>query len=177
MKIELTPGKYFREGKYYSKRFDQEMEVAVALDAKVSDEYISRCVDTVESFSGKTITELCEAAKRYTLEFIELLKEDAGEDFSFEDEDLPVITEDTPAGEMMQYVQIGELLIDEPEQEGQLYFRFSGGCDWEIEHGFEAAFQDGRLVYAGAYEQVTPSRLGYYINKQGREWNYAISEK
>ena len=77
----------------------------------------------------------------------------------------------------MQYVRIGELLIDEPEQEGKLYFRFSGGCDWEIEHGFEAAFQDGRLVYVGAYEQVTPSRLGYYINKQGREWNYAISEK
>lgn len=174
MKIELTEGKYFREGKYFSKRFDCEMTVAVDLEAAVSDEYISRCADAAENFSEETIAELCEAAKRYALAFIREYREDMGDDFSFEEEELPEITEDTPASEMMQYFRLGELIIDEPEQEGQLYFRFSGGCDWEIEHGFEAAFQDGKLVYVGSFDDVKPYRLDYYVNDKGREWNYAI---
>ena len=37
MKIELTPDEYFREGKYFSKRFDRERTVSVDLDNEVSD--------------------------------------------------------------------------------------------------------------------------------------------
>lgn len=173
MKIELTPGDYFREGKYFSRRFERELDVSVDLNATVSDEYIERCVDAVENFSDDTVTELCEAAKRYCLAFFELCKEDGDEAFA---DGLPPVTADTPAREMMQYFDLGELSIDEPKDEGQLYFRFSGSCDWEIEHGFEAVFQNGRLVYAGSFEDVSPSRLGYFIEKQGREFNYAIKD-
>ena len=174
MKIELTPGEYFREGKYYSNRFGKELTVSVELNQNVSDDAVSQCVEMLENFSDAQMNILNEAAKRYALAFIEEIKEEVGDDFSFEDEDLPEITEDTPADEMPEYFEISEVLINEPEQEGQIYFRLCGGCDWEIEHGFEAAFQDGRLVYLGAFEEATPGRVDYYINGKGREWNYAL---
>ena len=59
-----------------------------------------------------------------------------------------------------------------PKGDCQQYFRLSGGCDWEGEHGLEAGFQDGRLVYLGSFEDVTPSRLNYYVSGKGKEWNY-----
>lgn len=174
MKIELTDGDYFREGKYFSQRFGRELEVDVDLDDDVSDEYVEHCVDSVESFSDEMMNQINEAAKRYALAFIALCKEVTGDDFSFADENLPVITEDTPASDVAQYFQIGALYVDEPENGTELYFRLSGNCDWEIEHGFEAAFRDGVLVYLGSFEDVSPSRLDYYVTNKGREWNYAL---
>lgn len=175
MKIELLPGDYFREGKYFSKRFERELEVSVALDDNVSDEYVERCVDTVESFSDEMMDTICEAAKRYCLAFIALCKEDVSdEEFDYDEFELPHVTENTSAREMLQYFGISTLSCDEPENENDLYFRLSGGCDWEIEHGFEAAFCNGRLVYLGSFEDVSPSRLDYYVTNKGREWNYAL---
>ena len=174
MKIELTNNDHFREGTYFSKRFDCGMTVSSDLDNSVSDEYIERCVDAAELFSDEMINTINEAAKRYALAFIEEIKEETGEDFSFEDEDLPEITEDTPASEMPEYFHFNELSADKPEHENQLYFRLSGGCDWESEHGLEAAFCDGKLINLGSFEQATPHRVDYFISGKGREWNYAI---
>ena len=174
MKIELTNGKYFREGKYYSERFACEMTASSDLDNPVSDEYIERCADAAECFSDEMMNTINEAAKRYALTLIEEIREETGEDFSFEDEDLPEITEDTPASEMPEYFRFNELSADKPEHENQLYFRLSGGCDWEIEHGLEAAFCDGKLIYLGSFEQATPHRVDYFTSGKGREWNYAI---
>ena len=140
----------------------------------ISEEYVQRCVDTVENMTDAQINELNEAAKRYALAFIELCRESMGDDFTFEEAELPVITEDTPAEDVAQYFQIGSIYPEMPEDGAELYFRFSGSCDWEPEHGFEAAYRDGKLVYVGAYEDVTPSRLNYYVNKDGREFNYAL---
>lgn len=174
MKLEFTEQDGYLVGKYDSRRFGCELEVESYIEDNVSEEYMQRCVDAAESFSDEMINEINEAAKRYALAFIEEIKEEIGEDFSFEDEDLPEITEDTPASEVAQYFGLSSLYPDAPENGTELYFRLSGHCDWEIEHGFEAAFSDGKLVYLGAYEEATPSRLDYFINEEGREFNYAI---
>jgi hypothetical protein len=174
VKIELKPDGDYLVGKYNSKRFGCELDVEALIGDGISEEYMQRCVDAAENFSDDMMNEINEAAKRYALAFIELCKEAVGDDFSFEDEDLPVITEDTPASEAAQYYRISALYPDAPKDGAELYFRFSGGCDWEIEHGFEAVFRDGKLVYLGSYDDVTPSRLDYYISREGREFNYAL---
>lgn len=154
--------------------FDREMEVHANLDESVTDDYVGRCADTVENFSDDMMNEICEAAKRYALACIGDYMEDMGENFSFEDENLPEITADTPAGEMPEYFRFKELIVNKPKQEDQIYFRLCGGCDWENEHGFEAAFQDGKLVYLGAFCEAVPGRLDYFVSGKGREFNYAI---
>ncbi|MBP0975377.1 MAG: hypothetical protein J6Z40_06110 [Oscillospiraceae bacterium] len=174
MKIELTEGCYFREGKYFSKHFDKELAVYADLDESMTEEYVGRCADAVEHFSDEMTDTINEAAKRYALDTIAGYMEDEGEDFSFEEYDLPEITEDTPAGDMPEYFRFKELIVNKPKQEGQLYFRLCGGCDWENEHGFEAAFQDGTLVYLGAFCEAVPGRLDYFVSGKGREFNYAI---
>ena len=174
MKLELTTDGFWRKGSYFSKRFDGTLEVLARADAGLSDAYIEQCADAAENLSDDMMNEICGAAKRYALAFIGEYMEDLDEDFSFEDEGLPEITEDTPAGEMIDYFTIGEVIADQPKGDCQQYFRLSGSCDWETEHGFEAAFQNGKLVYLGSFDDVTPSRLDYFINGKGREFNYAL---
>ena len=173
MKIELKENVSYLEGKYFSQRLGCEITVSADLEDALSEDYILRCVDALEQFDDSMMNELNEAAKRYALGFIELCR-DGAEDFSFEEFDLPEITEETPADDMPQYYGISEMYADAPGDDTELYFRLSGWCDWEPEHGFEAAFRDGKLVYLGAYEDASPSRLDYYISEEGREFNYAF---
>lgn len=132
-------------------------------------------MDAVEGFSDEMMHTINEAAKRYCLALIEMLKKE-GEDFSYKEFGMPYVTDEMPADEMPRYFEISEISADEPETEDQLYFRLTGGCDWEIEHGFEAAFCDGKLIYLGSYEQATPRQVGYYITGKGRAFNYAIND-
>ena len=174
MKIELVPEKYFREGTYFSSRFGNEIEVSVESDETVSDAYIEHCIRTVEGFSDEMLDCICAAAKRYCLAFIALCKEAMGDDFSFEHAELPFVTEETPVREMCGLMQISGMIISEPEDENRMDFTLTGSCEWEIEHGIEITFVDGKPVYLGTNDGVRPSDTDYYVTGEGRAWNYAI---
>ena len=56
MKIELTEGCYFREGKYFSKRFDKELAVYADLDESMTEgRTFGVVIDTSGSMSARQI--------------------------------------------------------------------------------------------------------------------------
>lgn len=147
----------------------------IGLEAEaVSEDYVRRCAAVIENMSDGLYTALCEAAKRYCLEFLATEKDAMGDDFEITEE-YQKVTADTPAGDVMEMVSFDTLFVKETEDESELFFTLGGGCGWEPEHGIEAAFQDGKLAYLGSYESVTADSLCYYTEDEGRQWNYALT--
>lgn len=159
--------------KFYCRQLDCEIEVEA--DDGVSTEYIRRCSDMIENMSDTLRDEICEAAKRFCLAFLANEKDAVGDGFQ-PTEPYHRITKDTPARELLALVQLDRMMIGEPADERQLYFRLSGSCDWEIEHGIEADVLDGQLFYLGDYEGVDADS-DYYRTGTGRQWNYALTDE
>lgn len=147
----------------------------IELEAEnVSEDYVRRCADVIENMSDELYRAVCEAAKRYCLWFIAEEKDAMGDTFE-KTEQYHKIKADTPAEELLPLFTFGTLYIGETEDENELFFTLGGGCEWEIEHGIEAAFKDGTLAYLGSYEGVTADGLDYYIDEEGWEWNHALT--
>lgn len=151
--------------------YDIELEAEA-----VSEDYVRRCAAVIENMSDELYTALCEAAKRYCLEFLATEKDAMGDDFEITEE-YQKVTADTPAGYVMEMVSYDTLFVKETENESEGFFTLGGSCGWEPEHGIEAAFQDGKLAYLGSYESVTADSLCYYTEDEGRQWNYALTFK
>ena len=175
MKIELIRNDGWLEGKYFSERFQCELDVSAEINENISEEYVQRCVDAVEGFSDAMLDEICEAAKRYCLAFIRVEKDAQGDEYQVS-EPYQSVTKDTPARELLHLVSFHSLVIDEIENEDLLYFRLSGGCDWEIEYGIEADFLDNQLFYLGSFEHVEADD-DYYSSGKGMQWNYALTDE
>ena len=147
----------------------------IELEAEcVSEDYVRRCAAVIENMSDELCTAICEAAKRYCLWFVDAEKDAMGDTYA-ETEPYHRIHADTPAEKLLPLFSFGTLYIRETEDEHELFFTLGGGCDWEIEHGIEAAFKDGKLAYLGSYEGVTADGLHYYTEAEGKEWNHALT--
>ena len=158
------------EGTFFCAKLDSEIRIEAE---EVHEAYIRRCADLIGNMSDAMLDELCEAAKQYCLWFIEQEKEAMGDEFT-EEEAYHKITPDTPARELLPMFTFRTMYIREPQDDIRMFFTLGGGCDWEIEHGIEAAFRDGKLAYLGSYDGVTASGLDYYIDDEGAEWNFAL---
>ena len=150
--------------------YDIELEAEA-----VSEDYVRRCAAVIENMSDELYTALCEASKRYCLEFLATEKDAQGDDFEITEE-YQKVTADTPVKDIMEMVSFDTLYVNETEDESEVYFTLGGSCDWEPEHGIEAAIQGGTLKYLGGFESVSsPYYLSYYTEEEGRQWNYALT--
>jgi len=165
--MEWTQTEYGRESKCFCKLADAEIDIELS-DGETPAEYGEKCADALRNMPDALIQDILEAAKRYCLYFIELCKESAGE--NYDPAEFPPVTADTPAEEMRQYFEIDGVYVEDPEDSSQIGYRLSGGCDWEIEHGFEADILDGKLVYLGMFEMNSP----WNDFEPDDEWNFAI---
>ena len=165
--MEWTKTEYGRESKCYCNLTGEEIDIELCDDG-TPEEYGVRCAEAVGNLSPALIADILEAAKRYCLHFIALCRESAGE--NFDPDEFPPVTEETPAEEMLSYFSVDGVYIDDPDDRTQIGYRLSGGCDWEIEHGFEADILDGKLVYLGMFEQNSP----WTEPDPDDEWNFAV---
>lgn len=168
--MTLTKDGEYWVGKFFCEKLGYEIEVEAE---GVSEDYVQRCAAQVENMSDALHDAIREAAKRYCLAFLRTEKDTLGNDFEITEE-YHKVTRDTPAEDVMKMVTFNGLVIDEIEDENQLYFRLNGGCDWEIEHGIEADVLDGELFYLGGYEHVDADSE-YYRAGLGAQWNYALT--
>lgn len=154
--------------------FCGKLNAVLELEAEgVSEDYVRSCAESVEHMSDALFDAICEAVNKYCLWFNALEREAQGDSYTAA-EPYQKITADTPARDLLPMFDFGTLYVDETEDESTLYFRLGGNCDWEPEHGIEAAFQGGTLRYLGSYDGVSQSELDYYITGEGREWNCAL---
>lgn len=49
--------------------------------------------------------------------------------------------------DILQFVEFGHMLVDEPENQVILVVRLAGGCVWELEHGIEVMIQNGEWAW------------------------------
>ncbi len=150
--MKLKETKFGREGQTYCKFADTEIEVLIP-DEEVTSAYIDQCMESLDSFSNELLETLCEAAKKYCLKMKAVCAEEEEEN-----EDIAAIpvTADTPASEMMQYIQITSMKITEPDEEDVIAYQLSGNCDWNVENGIEIILVDDQIVYVGPFEDHSP---------------------
>lgn len=159
--------KVFREGDIVTDCvLGDEIEIYVPHE-NVSGEYINKCVQLMTHLPAETFSQICEAAKRYCLFFIELCREAAGD--RFDPSDFPPVTEDTPASEICKYFNIYTAEFEEPKDADIPALNLSGSCKWEREHGIQICILGDKLVYLGGFEGNSPWSK-YDAND---EWNFA----
>ena len=160
--MTLEETEHGRKGSVFCKFANEEIDVAV-YDEGVSEDYIEKCIMSLNNLSDKTTEEICNAAKKYCLKVKELYEE---YDLSL----IPIIpiTADTKAEEICKYFKITGIVIEKPEDEKIVGYSIGGNCDWETEHGIEIIIRDEKVVYLGADEANSPWN-DYDIYD---EWNF-----
>ncbi|MBR3045037.1 MAG: hypothetical protein IKI45_11200 [Oscillospiraceae bacterium] len=110
---------------------------------KVTEPYMRRCQNVLLNMPDSLLDAICGAAKKYWLRTKNRKETNAVR---------PVLmTEDLPAGEILQYIHFDTLELYTPKDESQIGFGLFGECDWEKGREIEAVILDGRLIYFGVY--------------------------
>jgi len=110
---------------------------------KVTEPYMRRCQNVLLNMPDSLLDAICGAAKKYWLRTKNRKETNAVR---------PVLmTEDSPAGEILQYIHFDTLELYTPKDESQIGFGLFGNCDWEKGREIEAVILDGRLIYFGVY--------------------------
>ena len=124
-----------------------ELEVR-AWGRKVTEPYMRRCQEALRNTPDVLLDAICEAAKKYWL------------DTGYRQRENPVrpvlVTADSPAREVLQYVHFTSLELYEPQDETQVGFGLFGKCDWGERWGIEAVILDNKLIYLGGSEMLSP---------------------
>lgn len=138
------------EGRAYCKLSGTDIDVDLYDDAPI--EYAEKCVEAMNSMPDELIDEICRAAKKYCLEFLD---EIGGAELNEIELTVPV-DEDTPPAEILKCIEIGSLIVEVPKDPSRIGYQLSGNCDWEEEHGIEIVILDDKLVYLGEFSGVSP---------------------
>lgn len=110
---------------------------------KVTEPYMRRCQNVLLHMPDALLDAICGAAKKYWLRTKNRKETNAVR---------PVLmTEDSPAGEILQYIHFDTLELYTPKDESQIGFGLFGECDWDKGREIEAVILDGRLIYFGVY--------------------------
>jgi hypothetical protein len=115
---------------------------------KVTEPYMRRCQNVLLHMPDALLDAICEAAKKYWLRTKNRNETNAVR---------PVLmTEDSPAGEILQYIHFDTLELYTPKDESQIGFGLFGKCDWEKGRDIEAVILDNDLIYLGGVEMMSP---------------------
>ena len=115
---------------------------------KVTEPYMRRCQNVLLHMPDALLDAICGAAKKYWLDTKGWKETNAVR---------PVLmTEDSPAGEILQYIHFDTLELYTPKDESQIGFGLFGKCDWGERAYIEAVILDNDLIYLGGVEMMSP---------------------
>ena len=167
----------FPKEPFYCPFFDETLDIRAE---KVREDVVRRCIHEVVNLPERLRQEICEAAKRLALYFLEKMQRTLGAKFDSDfSPSLPVrqITADTPAGDMLQFFCMDWIVIEPPQQDGQTEYTLQGSCKWAYieDSEIEMTVRDGRLVYFGFRRGLEPELNGeiYDALNRDREKNFA----
>lgn len=133
------------------------VEGGVQWGRKVPEPYMRRCQEVLLNMPDVLLDAICEAAKKYWLSDKERLRKT--------DRSIPV-TADSPAREMLKYIRFSTLALYDPKDESQTGYGLFGQCDWGERGDIEAEILDGRLLYLGGVDVMSP----WDYDKCREEW-------
>ena len=147
-------------GGFHSALFDCDMQ-AMLIGADI--EYAEKCADYFNNMSEDMIDGL----KKYTLRYCEDFRR-------FFDEESPDVPENVTADEIFSYVSPQVLIITAPKKPDKIAFSVEFTCRWEREHGMEWVIRDGKILYVGDFQSVSPWYKTYVYEKN--PMNYVFRE-
>lgn len=154
---------------------DRDGKVRVKFPSEAKREYAEKCVEYLQNMDKDMTQRLAKYAYRF---FKDLSKDFDDDDYgTFIDMPQNVSEED-----ILKYVQFDSIIIEEECREDRIEFHAGGGCDWEIEHGFEFTVSDGKILYVGPFEDMPPNNperfayYGFYDENADPIMNYADKE-
>jgi len=139
------------EGEVFFPLFNKKIKVSEFTSDNI--EYANECAKLLKELNDEVIRHLCLASIRYCNAFLEA---DGEEQYSFDNE-----------RDVLALIDPRFLLIEQDETRPAIHLELE--CDWEQEHGMEWAIRDGKVVYVGSYNGVSP--FDDFIEKD--EWNFA----
>lgn len=155
---DLSKEEHGMSGTVRSKLADKNLEVWIEED--VSIEYVNLCAKSLSSIDDNLIEDICKAAISYSEDFCEMVGQEPPKIEKMRD--------------ILQYVEFGSMLVDEPEDKSVPVVHLTGGCEWEPEHGIEVIIRNGELIYLGAYNGAWAwGELEHYEE----DYNYAFVVK
>lgn len=132
---DLSKEEHGRSGTIRSKLAGKNLEVWI--EEYVSIEYVNLCAKSLNSIDDSLIEDICKAAISYSEGFCEMVGQEPPKIEKMRD--------------ILQYIEFGSMLVDEPEDNLIPVVHLTGGCEWEPEHGIEVIIRNGELIYLGAY--------------------------
>lgn len=135
-------GIYSNEGEIYFPLFNKN--IAISIDFDVNDEYIKKCITSLQNLKDEIIDEICNYAIKYC------------EDYRKEFEELDIeIPEKIEGRSILKYLKPLNIIVKKTNLE-EPAFCIEFNCDWEEEHGLGIIFFDNRVIYLGPYVYEFP---------------------
>lgn len=143
----ITEGRFWSEGKFVCSPFRRDMKVLIYSSA--DKDYAELCVRDFNNISGELLGRLCRAAVLYCFASLNSWAEIDKRDEIEAKLSVP-LTPDMPPEKILNCLRPVILSVRE-SQDGQIGYSVEFDCDFEPEHGMEAVFLGGELIYAGPF--------------------------
>lgn len=135
------------EGIIFSKKWNVNMKVCA--DSLERLELAEKCFNYFNELPQDVESRLKKYIFRYFSEYKKKFTEKEKSDFF-----------DVNLDNILNYIDIYSLVIDEYTHSDVIEFHVEGSCSWEIEHGIEITISSGKILYVGPCEGYAPNSYG-----------------
>ncbi len=154
----LKETEYFFETNMFFDLLNKETNVMIDKEPNPDFEFAEKCMNALNNIPDYVIDLLCHYTVKYSEDFCDAIGEEP-----------PVIECDR---DILKYVYPGSLIVSAEEKgENDIVLHLELNCDWEPEHGLEWLVVDNKVLYVGAFNDVSSE---YY--DKGESWNYVTEE-
>lgn len=123
-----------------------QRNIEVTCEDGVTPEYAAKSLQWLAQVDEALIREICQYACYYLQDTLE--RTSVGE---LLDEEIQHIQDPM---EILRYMDLGMLHINEPLDPGIPVLNLSGGCDWREDEGLQCLIREGRTVYLGSWSDL-----------------------
>lgn len=165
----IHENEYGVEGELYLPLWKKTVNVSISSKEKIP--YAEKCADYITNLDNSIVARLARYSYRYFKEF----------EVNIDDEDLEM-PRDTSEEEILNYIYPGVLIIEEECRDEIIEFHMECECAWEIEHGLEFTISDNKILYVGAFDDISPYNqecldyYGFFVPDDVMNMNYADKE-
>lgn len=133
-------------GEIYFKLANNKIDLLV--DKGTDIEYAEECINYVNNLKDNVIEEICKSAIN---SYEECLKD--SDYLEYFDLDIPLSIN---GREILKYIKFKLLMIENNDKHKDIAFSLSGECMWDDSHDYEWVIRDGKVLYMGWCENISP---------------------
>ena len=145
------------EGEIYFALFERDIELV--FDEDVSIEYVTKCVQKLNSLSEEAISAIC----NYSLDFcVDTMKNLPDVEYA------KGLSDIKSNSDILQFIQPISLTVDAPDDENISAINLYCKCEWDEDNDMQILLQNDTVLYVGVFDGLDPwqhnlSEWGNYV--------------